>query len=98
MTVYRYSKENAPVSPGPWKFNNDYLLDAQGSLVTILAQAPTDADRRLIEAAPELLEVIRSVASTPQHTYPNNALCKCSQCYLTREAGAIVNKILGKSV
>ena len=98
MTVYRYSKENAPTAPGPWKFVGDYLRDAEGSLVTLLDQEPTNADRRLIEAAPELLEVVRSVASTPQHTYANNALCRCSQCCLIREAGAIVNKILGKSV
>lgn len=60
MTAYgiHYCDADLIPSPGPWKFELDYLKDAEGRTITILDQEPTVGDLRLIEAAPELLTAI----------------------------------------
>ena len=53
-------------SPGPWRWQNDserVLLDSEGVMVLVqadLTQAD-DEDARLVEAAPEMYELLRNL-------------------------------------
>ncbi len=55
------------------------------------------ANARLIAAAPEMLDVVRSVAATGFHVIPGRDECVCTHCELVREARAAIAKATGSA-
>lgn len=55
-------------TPGPWRFFSEggkllgRIYSAAGKTICIFNKSPSEADARLIAAAPDLLEVLQSVA------------------------------------
>jgi hypothetical protein len=53
-------------SPGPWRWDRESLLDAEDCLITQITDtlAPGEGNARLIAAAPEMYELLASLART----------------------------------
>ena len=56
-------------SPGPWEYHSfaGTVCDAQGRALVDTEHA-TDADCRLIAAAPEMLQMLRDIVDAPDAT------------------------------
>ena len=80
-------------TPGPWTLIDCKIVGQNGCTVVSLWGAmngeDTDADCRLIAAAPDLLEALRD---TLHRTLSNGQMCICDDCERIRAALAKAHK------
>lgn len=66
-------------TPGPWKFGAEegfcsQIDGADGSVVCCFDEDPKEADFKLMEQAPELLDIVKTIALGLQRGYTPAAL------------------------
>jgi hypothetical protein len=92
------SKTLASWTPGPWRFRDDALLGGPEEMPVLLAEANSKEvpwisfdepiDKRLIEAAPEMAELLEGFASEGPDHDPGGARI---------EAARLLSRIRGES-
>jgi len=92
-------------TPGPWEAVSNLVRtqrDRDGSGGFLVAECPAGVgsrieDARLIAAAPDMYEALKTAPLTP-HTFRDpQARCSCSQCQFVRAARAALAKAEDKS-
>jgi hypothetical protein len=76
-------------TPGPWEFSHTWVqtVDKKTPIANFNFYASTEANARLIAAAPELLEALRNIISDIEPTDPNDRLWVGARAAIAKATG-----------